>query len=108
MRHRQPDDQPVTDDDEDMQRLFALAMRNGLTYNEGGDLKALCTVLKWCAGAASALAVAGIVGAVVMYGNVRDLQGQVADLKTTVDHIYKLVEPRFRGAPDEPANAATP
>jgi len=105
---REPDNQEVTDaeQDEDLHRFAKAAMRAGFSYSESsGDLRALCSILKLCGVVASGLAIAGIGGAIVMYGKVEQLQSEVADLKVTVDHVYRLVEPHYRGAPESADSA---
>jgi hypothetical protein len=83
--------------EEQMRLLRNANLRGSVTYQEGTDLRMLCSVLKWGAGIASLLAVAGICGLIVMYGDIQSLKGQIADLKTSVDRVYRIVEPRFRG-----------
>ena len=106
MRH-ESDHQEVADaetQDEDLRRFARAAMRAGFSYSEStGDLQALCAILKLCAAIASGLAITGVAGAIVMYGKVEQLQSEMADLKATVDHVYRLVEPHYRGAPDAAA-----
>lgn len=78
-----------------------------LTYNEGyRDLTMLCQILKWAAGIASTLAVSGIIGAIVMYGNVQALREEVASLRHDFDDFRKLVEPKYRGGDDGNANSS--
>jgi len=73
-----------------------------LSYSEGPrDLAALCQILKWCAGLASALAVAGICGAVVMYGDIQSMRTEMASLRRDFDDFRKLVEPRYRGGSED-------
>ena len=91
----------------DLQTDIARLVREELTrhpppismhHQEGAiDMTALCTILKWIAGIASGLGIAGIIGMIVMYGDMQSMKGQIADLKTTVDHVYRLVEPHYRG-----------
>ena len=76
-----------------------------LNYDEGPrDLSGLCQILKWCAGVASALAVAGICSGVVMYGNIQGLRAEMAALRKDFDDFRRLVEPKYRGGDD----ASTP
>lgn len=47
----------------------------------------------------SALAVSGIIGIIVLYAKESSLETKVEDLTRTVDQVYRLVEPHYRGGP---------
>lgn len=64
-------------------------------YHEGGGNK----WDKWAMPGLVTLAVSGIIGNVVQSMTVSALRQEVADLQKEVDHIEKLIEPRYRGAP---------
>lgn len=52
------------------------------------------------------LVVAGISGTVFMYGKLQGLEATVDGLKDKIDHVYRLVEPHYRGVPDGPNGPA--
>jgi len=65
------------------------------TYNEFPK-----AIIKWVAGGIMALAVSGVVGIVVMYGKLQAVETEITSLKSNVDDLKRLVEPRYRGGPD--------
>jgi hypothetical protein len=62
-------------------------------YHEGGGNR----WDKWAMPGLVTLAVSGIIGNVVQSMTVSALRQEVADLQKEVDHIEKLIEPRYRG-----------
>lgn len=64
-------------------------------YHEGGGGK----WDKWAMPGLVTLAVTGIIGNVVQSMTVSALRQEVADLQKEVDHIEKIIEPRYRGNP---------
>jgi hypothetical protein len=62
-------------------------------YHEGGGSR----WDKWAMPGLVTLAVTGIIGNVVQSMTVSALRQEVADLQKEVDHIEKIIEPRYRG-----------
>jgi hypothetical protein len=67
------------------------------TYNEFPK-----AMVKWIAGGIMVLSVSGIVGCVVMYGELQAVRAELTALRSNVDDLKRLVEPRYRGGPDVP------
>jgi len=67
------------------------------TYNEFPK-----AMVKWIAGGIMVLSVSGIVGCIVMYGELQAVRAELTALRSNVDDLKRLVEPRYRGVPDAP------
>lgn len=67
------------------------------TYNEFPK-----AMVKWIAGGIMAISVAGIIGCVVMYGELQAVKAELSALRSEVTDLKRLVEPRYRGLPDAP------
>lgn len=63
-------------------------------YHEGGS----GSWGKWMLTVLGGLTVLGVVGAIVMYGQLSALREEVRGLHVQVDHVEKIVEPRYRGS----------
>jgi hypothetical protein len=70
-------------------------------YERQANYELLCGVVKWVGGIISVLLVASILGGIALFSKVNAIEqkqnDQFASLKEEVDHVYKLVEPRYRG-----------
>lgn len=53
---------------------------------------------KWIFGGLMALAVSGVVGAVVMYGELQSVKTELAALRSDLTDVKRLVEPRYRSS----------
>lgn len=67
------------------------------TYNEFPK-----AMVKWIAGGIMVLSVSGIVGCIVMYGELQAVRAELTALHSDFDDLKRLVEPRYRGASDAP------
>ena len=79
----------------DIRHLFDLAQRGSVRPN--GD-----RFSKWMLGVMSLLVASGVGGAILVFGQVASLRAEVRGARTDIDRLYRLVEPRLRGAPENP------
>ena len=59
-------------------------------------------LIKWIAGGIMALTVSGVISIVVMYGELQGVKAELAAVRLELNDLKRLVEPRYRGGPDEP------
>lgn len=74
-------------------------MRPEVSYSEFPS-----ALVKWVAGGIMALAVSGIIGLVVLYGEIQSFRAELTALRSEINDVKRLIEPRYRGGPDD-ANA---
>jgi len=83
------------EDQESLRNLIKQTLRASVEiqggYHEGGDGN------KWLVPVLTALTIAFILGGIALTVTVSALKQEVTDLKVQVDHMEKIVEPRYRG-----------
>jgi len=91
-----PDYNPQEDIEDRLARIVAKSMRGvQVEYNEGGG----GSWSKWVVPGLVSLAIMGIGGGVIMYGQLSALRQEVQGLHEQVNRVEKIVEPRYRGSP---------
>jgi hypothetical protein len=70
--------------------ITGLVNRGG--YHEGTE----STLLKWILGVLSTLCVGAIVAGIVVYSDVQILKTEYAQQTARMEHIEKIIEPRYR------------
>jgi len=93
-RRLDPDYNPQDDVEDRLARIVAKSMRGiQVEYNEGGG----GSWNKWVVPGLVSLAIMGIGGGVIMYGQLSALRQEVQGLHEQVNRVEKIVEPRYRG-----------
>ena len=94
-----PDGAEVIDaeSDEDVGRLVRSAVHAGISYYEGKGHDSV--LLKWILGVVSSLAVAGIIGGIVLYGQVAALGEKVVSQQRQLDRIEDRVNRAAHASP---------
>jgi len=103
MGHRGPSpDAPedLSGAEEILERVVKRAVRRATVeirgdYNEGGGGKS--SWQGWMLTVLASLTAAAIIGGVAMFGKLSSLESKVEGLQYQMDHVEKIVEPRYRG-----------
>lgn len=99
---RQPDDLETVDDDSGSYDVRELRGQRGDRIIERIIERPSKTRENWLMGLIAVLIASGITAAWGVSNDVAGLKTEVRDLRDQVGRLERLLEPRYRGVPDEP------